>query len=162
VQSADDTIRMVGRQTLNNMSSSESGADAAVPKHEREGEERALREQLERLALDDELGQGQVVREGLNRLPEVYILGCESDPTRHYVGRATKVDERLEWHNAGPCGYTIRHRPWRLIVSIEFPDEPTAAGFEKYLKTGSGRAFAKRHFAPREGPLSLRLCDERR
>jgi hypothetical protein len=31
---------------------------------------------------------------------------------------------------------------------LEFPDERAAAHFEKYLKSGSGRAFAKRHFAP--------------
>lgn len=68
----------------------------------------------------------------------------------HYVGRASNVDERLEWHNAGPCGYTLRHRPWRVIVSMEFPSEPEAARFERYLKSGSGRAFAKRHFAAPE------------
>ena len=77
----------------------------------------------------------------------VYILRSETDRSRHYVGRAASVDERLDWHNAGPTGYTLQHRPWRVIVSIEFPDESMAAGFERYLKSGSGRAFAKRHFA---------------
>jgi putative endonuclease len=76
----------------------------------------------------------------------VYILRSESDPSRHYVGRTSNVDERLVWHNAGPCGYTRRHRPWRVLVSIEFSDEAGAARFERYLKSGSGRAFAKRHF----------------
>jgi putative endonuclease len=65
----------------------------------------------------------------------VYVLQSETDQSRHYVGRAANVDERLE------------HRPWRVIVSIEFPDESTAAHFERYLKSGSGRAFTKRHFA---------------
>ena len=78
----------------------------------------------------------------------VYVLRSESDPLRHYVGRTADVDERLQWHNAGPCGYTLRHRPWRVIVSVEFPDESAAARFEAYLKSGSGRAFATRHFAP--------------
>jgi putative endonuclease len=77
----------------------------------------------------------------------VYVLRSDSDPSRHYVGRATDVDERLEWHNAGPCGYTLQHRPWSMTVS---PNERGAAHFEKYLKSGSGRAFAKRHFAPVE------------
>ena len=76
----------------------------------------------------------------------VYILRSESEPTRHYVGTAADVDERLEWHNGGPCGYTLNHRPWRVIISTEFPDEQSAVRFEKYLKSGSGRAFAKRHF----------------
>jgi len=34
-----------------------------------------------------------------------------------------------------------------MLVSIEFPDEQMAVRFEKYLKSGSGRAFARRHFA---------------
>jgi putative endonuclease len=77
----------------------------------------------------------------------VYILRSESAPERHYVGRATDVDERLEWHNAGPSGYTLQHRP-HVIVSMEFPSAEQAALFERYLKSGSGRAFAKRHFGP--------------
>jgi hypothetical protein len=31
---------------------------------------------------------------------------------------------------------------------MEFADHRTAFRFERYLKSGSGRAFAKRHFAP--------------
>jgi predicted GIY-YIG superfamily endonuclease len=84
----------------------------------------------------------------------VYILRSEWDPSRHYGGRTTNVDDRLEWHNAGPCGgYTLQHRPWRVIASIEFPNELTADRFEKYLKSGSGRAFAKRHFDPIEATV---------
>ena len=75
----------------------------------------------------------------------VYIFRSESNRARHYVGVAEDVDERLDWHNGGPCGYT-RDRPWRVIVSIGFPHEEVAIRFEKYLKSGSGRAFAKRHF----------------
>ena len=32
---------------------------------------------------------------------------------------------------------------------MEFKAEEQALRFERYLKSGSGRAFAKRHFAPR-------------
>ena len=77
----------------------------------------------------------------------VYILRSEGDPNRHYVGVTSDVDERLGWHNSGPTGQTLHHRPWRVIVSVEFPDEQAAVRFERYLKSGSGRAFAKRHFA---------------
>jgi predicted GIY-YIG superfamily endonuclease len=77
----------------------------------------------------------------------VYILCSESDPSRHYVGVASNPDERLDWHNEGPSGYTIAHRPWSIVVSIEFGTERAALRFERYLKSGSGRAFAKRHFA---------------
>lgn len=78
----------------------------------------------------------------------VYVLRSESDPTKHYVGVTAHVEERAEWHNFGPSGQTVRHRPWSLIVVIEFADERTALAFERYLKSGSGRAFARRHFSP--------------
>ena len=80
----------------------------------------------------------------------VYILRSNTDPSRHYVGRTSDLDERLEWHNTGPSGYTVNHRPWSVVVVVEFPGEGSAARFERYLKSGSGRAFAKRHFAPVE------------
>lgn len=78
----------------------------------------------------------------------VYVLRSDVDPERHYVGITTDVDNRLEWHNAGPSGYSLRHRPWSVAVVMQFPDEAAAVRFERYLKSGSGRAFAKRHFAP--------------
>jgi len=77
----------------------------------------------------------------------VYLLRSESDRSRHYVGRTADVEDRLRWHNEGPCGYTIANRPWRPVVVLEFPNESDATRFERYLKSGSGRAFAKRHFA---------------
>ena len=78
----------------------------------------------------------------------VYILRSDVNPDRHYVGLTTDVSGRLHWHNTGPSGVTARNRPWSLVVCLEFADAETASRFERYLKTGSGRAFAKRHFAP--------------
>lgn len=80
----------------------------------------------------------------------VYVLRSDSDPDRHYVGVTSDLTARLHWHNHGPCGHTMSCRPWSVVVSIEFRTERDAARFEKYLKSGSGRAFAKRHFAPTE------------
>ena len=76
----------------------------------------------------------------------VYILRCDTHPDRHYVGLTSDVPRRLHWHNNGPSGVTVHHRPWSLAVSLEFTDARTAGRFERYLKTGSGRAFGKRHF----------------
>ena len=76
----------------------------------------------------------------------VYILRSDTHPDRHYVGVTSNVARRLHWHNTGPSGVTRNHRPWSLVVSLEFTDARTAGRFERYLKTGSGRAFAKRHF----------------
>ena len=83
----------------------------------------------------------------------VYVLRSDANPERHYVGLAADVDERLAAHNAGMSVHTARDRPWSLVVSIEFRNEGVARRFEHYLKSGSGRAFAKRHFAdaPRSG-----------
>jgi predicted GIY-YIG superfamily endonuclease len=78
----------------------------------------------------------------------VYILRSESDPSRHYVGVTANVNERLWWHNQGASGQTTQDRPWKIIATIEFENEKTALRFERYLKSGSGRAFAKRHFDP--------------
>ena len=81
----------------------------------------------------------------------VYIVRSESDSRCHYVGLTNDLDARLEWHNRGPSGHTTRYRPWTLVVSIHFQTEKAAVGFEKYLKSGSGRAFAKRHFGDGSG-----------
>jgi putative endonuclease len=78
----------------------------------------------------------------------VYILRSDPEPARHYVGLTSNVAERLHWHNTGPSGVTVHHRPWSLVVSLEFRDATVASRFERYLKTGSGRAFGKRHFGP--------------
>jgi putative endonuclease len=70
-----------------------------------------------------------------------------ADPKPHfYVGRTSNVRARLADHNAGRCPHTARYRPWQLHVTIELPDEQRAVNFKRYLKSGSGRAFAKRHF----------------
>ena len=78
----------------------------------------------------------------------VYILESAPDPVRHYVGVTSNLVARLDWHNHGPSGHTVSGRPWRVVVSIEFQTERAALRFEQYLKSGSGRAFAKRHFGP--------------
>ena len=76
----------------------------------------------------------------------VYIIRSDTNTSRHYVGITNDLHARLEWHNHGPCGHTRLHRPWSVLVSLDFPTEKDAVRFEKYLKSGSGRAFAKRHF----------------
>jgi putative endonuclease len=76
----------------------------------------------------------------------VYVLESVSNPQRHYAGVTSDPDERLAWHNADASKHTSKYGPWRLLVAIRFNDESRAREFELYLKSGSGRAFAKRHF----------------
>ena len=73
----------------------------------------------------------------------VYIL--ESDDSEHfYVGITNDVPARLAKHNAGEVSHTSKYRPWRLKTYVGFSDEERAIAFEKYLKSASGRAFAKK------------------
>ena len=76
----------------------------------------------------------------------VYVLRSEVDPSRYYVGLTADVHRRLETHNSGGSQHTATHRPWHVVVAVEFSNQASAARFEQYLKSGSGRAFAKRHF----------------
>jgi predicted GIY-YIG superfamily endonuclease len=48
-------------------------------------------------------------------------------------------------HNSGKSTHTRKYTPWHLIFYAAFPEQMAAERFEIYLKSGSGRAFAKRH-----------------
>jgi putative endonuclease len=72
----------------------------------------------------------------------VYILQSESCPNQFYTGLCTDVEARLAAHNAGQSPHTAKYKPWRLLSYHYFEKPGTAAAFERYLKTGSGRAFA--------------------
>jgi len=76
----------------------------------------------------------------------VYILVSESDPTRHYVGCTRDPGMRLKNHNKGNVPHTAKYRPWRIETCTAFKDKAKAVAFEAYLKSGSGREFARRHF----------------
>jgi predicted GIY-YIG superfamily endonuclease len=76
----------------------------------------------------------------------VYILVRESDPNRHYIGSTADLNARLAAHNAGRVAHTAKHKPWRIETAIAFREKQKAAAFERYLKSGSGREFARRHF----------------
>jgi predicted GIY-YIG superfamily endonuclease len=76
----------------------------------------------------------------------VDVLQSESFPKRHYIGVTDDLPTRLADHNDGKSPHTAKFRPWLLRVAIAFADEAQAITFERYLKSGSGRAFAKKHF----------------
>jgi predicted GIY-YIG superfamily endonuclease len=56
------------------------------------------------------------------------------------------LKQRLETHNSGGSSHTKLYAPWELVVSIEFKHKLKATAFEKYLKSGSGGAFAQKRF----------------
>jgi hypothetical protein len=54
------------------------------------------------------------------------------------------------------CLHTAPGRPWMVVVVIEFADEGRAVAFERFLKSGSGVAFAVRHFRrPKSTPNAM-------
>lgn len=74
----------------------------------------------------------------------VYIIQSAADPGQYYVGLSHDPHARLADHNAGKSSHTSKHRPWRLTHYSWFDCESKAVAYEKYLKSGSGRAFASK------------------
>jgi len=76
----------------------------------------------------------------------VYRLQYRAHPEQKYTGFTTDFDNRFKAHNSGQVPHTSKYLPWELVNLFSFVDENKAKSFEKYLKSGSGRAFAKQHF----------------
>lgn len=73
----------------------------------------------------------------------VYILKS-TDGDHFYVGATDDLRARLAAHNAGAVPHTSKFRPWHVKTYVAFSDAEQAIHFEKYLKSPSGRAFAKK------------------
>jgi putative endonuclease len=86
--------------------------------------------------------QGIVVARNL--VTYVYILRSIPHPHHSYVGATNDLSARLEKHNVGAVTHTSKYAPWAIKTYIAFADEKRAFEFEKYLKSPSGRAFAKK------------------
>ena len=74
----------------------------------------------------------------------VYIPHSLAHPERYYIGITADLQARLEKHNAGEVSHTSKYAPWAIKTYVAFSDEAQAFAFEKYLKSASGRAFAKK------------------
>jgi predicted GIY-YIG superfamily endonuclease len=75
-----------------------------------------------------------------------YILRSIEHPEQRYIGHTADLRERLKKHNKGDVPHTAKFRPWKVETYIAFESEEKSIAFEHYLKSGSGHAFAKRHF----------------
>ena len=73
----------------------------------------------------------------------VYILQCKNG--KFYVGYTTCMEKRLKAHKKGEVKFTKNKLPVKLIHLSKFSDKTKAYNFERYLKSGSGKAFMKRH-----------------
>jgi predicted GIY-YIG superfamily endonuclease len=74
----------------------------------------------------------------------VYLIESLSAARKRYVGITTNVEQRLREHNAGKSPHTSKFKPWKLITYVAFTDRGKAEAFERYLKSGSGHAFARK------------------
>lgn len=76
----------------------------------------------------------------------VYLIASISVPSQKYIGMTDDLPNRLKQHNAGYSSHTAKYKPWKLVNYFAFSNRHAAAEFEQYLKTGSGQAFANKHF----------------
>ena len=74
----------------------------------------------------------------------VYLLESINFPKETYVGLTDDLRKRFASHNSGQASHTRKFKPWRLVTYMAFSDEKKAVDFERYLKSSSGRAFAKK------------------
>jgi len=71
----------------------------------------------------------------------VYILRSIKDDSR-YVGYTSNLRRRFYEHNRGDVNFTKNKKPHKLGWFSVFSSKLKAISFERYLKSGSGHAFA--------------------
>lgn len=74
----------------------------------------------------------------------VYLLRSIPYPDQTYIGFSKNIKFRLTAHNNGQSPHTAKYKPWNLVTYIAFKDRGKALSFEKYLKSHSGIAFARK------------------
>jgi predicted GIY-YIG superfamily endonuclease len=74
----------------------------------------------------------------------VYILKSIRDGS-NYIGVTKDLRKRIKEHNYKGLKFTTQKRPYKIIWYSVFKDKIKAYRFEKYLKTGSGIAFLRKH-----------------
>lgn len=63
---------------------------------------------------------------------------------KFYFGWTNDLKKRLTQHNNAQNRSTKSGIPWKLVFYSAFETEILAKDFERYLKSGSGRAFANK------------------
>ena len=75
----------------------------------------------------------------------VYVLKSEADGS-FYTGLTEDLKRRIAEHNSGNAKYTSAKADYALVWYCAFLEKKKALDFEKYLKQGSGYAFARKRF----------------
>lgn len=76
----------------------------------------------------------------------VYLLKSIDFSDQKYIGCTSNIANRFRAHNNGGSSHTAKYKPWRLHACFSFEDKQKAYDFERYLKSHSGIAFAKKRF----------------
>ena len=74
----------------------------------------------------------------------VYLIESLSVQGERYVGMTTDLAQRLRAHNQEKSFHTRKFSPWKLITYAAFIDRAKAEAFERYFKSSSGHAFARK------------------
>ncbi len=74
----------------------------------------------------------------------MYIIRSIDFPGQEYTGATADLKQRLKDHNAGKSVHTAKFAPWELKCYVALPEKMRALDLERYLKSHSGRAFAKK------------------
>ncbi len=83
---------------------------------------------------------------GVGPVHYVYLLQSERFPDQRYIGVTSDLKKRIPDHNSGKSAHTSKYVPWKLVTYVAFSDRHKAEIFERYLKSGSGHAFANKRF----------------
>ena len=75
-----------------------------------------------------------------------YVLESLARAGERYIGHTSDLKQRLSHHNSGKCVHTVKCKPWKVKLYVAFETLEQAQRFELYLKSGSGHAFANKHF----------------
>jgi len=73
----------------------------------------------------------------------VYILQSQKDKS-YYTGTTEDLKRRIKEHNQHLAEYSKTKAPFELVWFCVFKNNRKALDFEKYLKQGSGFAFARK------------------
>jgi predicted GIY-YIG superfamily endonuclease len=74
----------------------------------------------------------------------VYIIRSATSPEQSYIGTTANLRQRVADHNAGKSTHTAKFVPWKLVWYSAFHCKYKALEFERYLKSHSGKAFARK------------------
>ncbi len=86
----------------------------------------------------------------------VYLIKSESHANETYVGVTSDLNKRLTNHNRGGSVHTSKFKPRKLVTYTAFSEDSKALEFEVYLKTGSGRAFAKKDCGKQKNSIQVK------